>query len=307
MPRIRTIKPEFQNSASMGRVSRDARLTFIELWPQCDDAGRVRGSSRMLASILFPYDDDAVGKMDSWLAELAAQDSIIQYEVDGEQYLAVKAWWHQKIDHPSPSKLPAPPDEKPKKTKARVREDSTKEREPSAKPRAVSSTVPERNGIELPAEASAPVFEEFWMTYPTDKNMSKKAAEKQWQLLPHEKRVDALASIPGFKAYIAANSWYRPIYADRFLSQEKFEGFAIPPDRKAEEAQARVAWGGAAAPLVDEIGPTVFNTWFGDAEFDRGPPAVIRVRKEFAKRYIEQKFASTLRSLYGDTLVEVAA
>lgn len=32
MARIRTIKPEFPQSETMGRVSRDARLLFIQLW-----------------------------------------------------------------------------------------------------------------------------------------------------------------------------------------------------------------------------------------------------------------------------------
>ena len=44
MARIRTIKPEFQNSESIGRLSRDARLTFVLLWPHCDDEGRCRAA-----------------------------------------------------------------------------------------------------------------------------------------------------------------------------------------------------------------------------------------------------------------------
>lgn len=50
MGRIRTIKPEFPHSESMGRVSRDARLTFILLWTLSDDLGRLRGSSRAFCS-----------------------------------------------------------------------------------------------------------------------------------------------------------------------------------------------------------------------------------------------------------------
>jgi hypothetical protein len=57
MGRIRTIKPEFPQSESLARVSRDARLCFVALWTICDDAGRARGNGRMLASLLFPYDE----------------------------------------------------------------------------------------------------------------------------------------------------------------------------------------------------------------------------------------------------------
>ncbi len=109
MARIRTIKPEFPQSESMGRVSRDARLLFVQLWTICDDSGRTRGASRMLASLLFPYDDDAVSLIDGWLAELEREGCLVRYEVDGSTYLQVQKWQqHQKIDKPSASKFPSP-------------------------------------------------------------------------------------------------------------------------------------------------------------------------------------------------------
>jgi len=108
MARIRTIKPEFPQSESMGMVSRDARLLFIQLWTLCDDSGRARAASRMLASLLFPYDDDAPGLISGWLAELEREGCIVRYSADGSQYLQVCNWLnHQKIDKPSASKIPA--------------------------------------------------------------------------------------------------------------------------------------------------------------------------------------------------------
>ena len=77
MARIRTVKPEFPHSESMGRVSRDARLTFIMLWTIADDSGRLRGNSRMLASLLFPYDDDAPHLIDAWLDELDRESRLV--------------------------------------------------------------------------------------------------------------------------------------------------------------------------------------------------------------------------------------
>ena len=107
MGRIRTIKPEFPQSESMGRISRDARLLFILLWTIADDSGRARGSSRMLASLLFPYDDDAGGKIDGWLAELERENCIVRYCVDSNNYLQIHKWLeHQRIDKPSASKIP---------------------------------------------------------------------------------------------------------------------------------------------------------------------------------------------------------
>lgn len=105
--RIRTIKPEFPQSESVGKLSRDARLLFVQLWTIVDDAGRARAASRMLASLLYPYDDDARMLIDHWLGELEAGEHIRRYEVDGSQYLEIVKWLeHQKIDKPSKSRLP---------------------------------------------------------------------------------------------------------------------------------------------------------------------------------------------------------
>lgn len=107
MARIRTIKPEFPQSQSMGKVSRDARLLFIELWTIADDEGRTRAASRMLASLLFPYDDDAPSLIEGWLSELEGVGCIVRYTIEGDDYLEVCKWSdHQKIDRPSKSKFP---------------------------------------------------------------------------------------------------------------------------------------------------------------------------------------------------------
>lgn len=107
MGRIRTIKPDFPQSESMGRVSREARLLFIQLWTISDDSGKTRASSRMLASLLYPYDDDAPTLIEGWLAELSAERCIVQYEIDGSHYLQINNWLiHQKIDKPTKSKIP---------------------------------------------------------------------------------------------------------------------------------------------------------------------------------------------------------
>lgn len=111
MARIRTIKPEFPQSQSMGRVSREARLCFLLMWTLADDSGRLRGNSRMLASLLYPYDDDAKDLIDGWMGELEAEACIYRYEVEGDEYIEIRNWLkHQKIDRPTPSKTPGPED-----------------------------------------------------------------------------------------------------------------------------------------------------------------------------------------------------
>lgn len=107
MGRIRTIKPEFPQSESMGRISREARLLFIQLFTIVDDSGRARASSRLLASLLYPYDSDAPELIDTWLSELNNEGCVTLYDADGNKYLQITNWLkHQKIDKPSPSKIP---------------------------------------------------------------------------------------------------------------------------------------------------------------------------------------------------------
>lgn len=130
MARIRTIKPDFPQSESMGRISRDARLLFVQLWTFADDSGRSRGSSRMLASVLFPFDDDAPNLIDGWMAELERESCVTRYMVDGTTYLQIKNWEkHQKIDKPSPSKIPSAPEKS--EIAHSFREPSLNIREPS--------------------------------------------------------------------------------------------------------------------------------------------------------------------------------
>lgn len=149
MARIRTIKPEFPHSESMGAVSRDARLLFVLLWTIADDSGRLRGNSRLLASLLYPYDGDAGSLLDGWLTELEAQNCLIRYEVGGHSYIQITNWTdHQKIDKPSGSKLPEFVE--PSRSLANIREVSSEE----GKGRERNGVDQEGNGVDRKPEDS---------------------------------------------------------------------------------------------------------------------------------------------------------
>src|SRR6185312_4338126 len=97
----------FPQSETIGRLSRDARLLFVQIWTIADDDGRTRAASRMLASLLYPYDDDAPSLIDGWLGELEDAGCVVRYTHDGTTYLEVVNWLkHQKIDRPTASKIP---------------------------------------------------------------------------------------------------------------------------------------------------------------------------------------------------------
>ena len=148
-------------------------------------------------------------------------------------------------------------------------------------------------------------FEEFWKNYPTDANMSKKQAAAQWHKLPPKRQAEALAAIPAFTAWCTKNSsWYRPVHAARFLSQERFEGFE---KQKAVSRQRHPSWNGSAAALIAEIGEGDFVGYFENTELVAGPPCIIRVKSEWLALNIPEKYAHGLTKVFGEMpRIEVA-
>lgn len=184
-----------------------------------------------------------------------------------------------------------------------------------------SSGDPDANDLRLSAKADgAPnlkpgrkiypePFEEFWRAYPTDALMSKSKAFEKWGRLSLADRAAALTALPGFRAHCAKDLTYRPVHAERFLSQRRFDGFAeiaAASMDTGEGAALRAEWDGRAAALVDAIGPAKFAAWFSGAVFEPGPPTVLRVAKAFAAEWIRGHYAGDLRRLYGDLKIEVA-
>lgn len=112
MARIRTIKPEFRTSSSAKRVSRDARLTFLLLLTEADDEGRFVATPKYLAGSLYPHDDDVTQKrITTWVSELEQVDWVRLYRHDEVLYgVVTKFTLHQKVSHPTASRLPRPPE-----------------------------------------------------------------------------------------------------------------------------------------------------------------------------------------------------
>ncbi len=112
MARIRTIKPDFFESESLAQCSMEARLVFIGLFTIADDEGRLKDLPRKLAGEVFPHDDISPEQMSVWLDELENAHCIARYTHENAHFLHIPHWnAHQKIAHPTPSRLPAPPDE----------------------------------------------------------------------------------------------------------------------------------------------------------------------------------------------------
>lgn len=112
MSRIRTVKPEFFASTSAKGLSLGARLLFVGLFTEVDDEGRAFASTRKIAGNIFPHDEAVTeAQVGQWLDELEAADKMIErYEVGGVRYLQIPKFRnHQRVSHPTPSRLPAHP------------------------------------------------------------------------------------------------------------------------------------------------------------------------------------------------------
>lgn len=87
MPRIRSVHPGLWTDERFASVSPLARLLFVGIWTECDDAGSFEWSPIKLKMRLLPADNaDAV----LLLEELEAAGSVLRYEVDGRQFGAVR-------------------------------------------------------------------------------------------------------------------------------------------------------------------------------------------------------------------------
>ncbi len=154
MARIRTIKPGFWSSEKLGKLPLLARLTVVGLISQADDEGRGRGATRFLMGTIHPYAEDVTE------AALAAAIVVIHaaglaqfYEVSGCRYYALPGWSeHQRIDHPTKSIIPQPPELEPELfgvkalEKSPFSDDSTGPRESSRAPREDSRQEEEGKG-----------------------------------------------------------------------------------------------------------------------------------------------------------------
>jgi hypothetical protein len=112
MARIRTIKPETFTSESISALTLAARWTFVGLWTHVDDEGRCRDNAKIIRGALWPNEDETVTSKDveAHLAELEHAEMICRYEAGGARYIHVVNFHkHQKISHPTPSKLPECP------------------------------------------------------------------------------------------------------------------------------------------------------------------------------------------------------
>jgi hypothetical protein len=109
MARIRTLKPEALQHRKVGRLSDRAFRLWIGMITQADDAGRLVCDPEQLRVVAFAYQPRVTAThVEQALEEILQHDLVRWYQVAGVGYVVFPSWAeHQKIDRPTPSKLPA--------------------------------------------------------------------------------------------------------------------------------------------------------------------------------------------------------
>lgn len=111
MARKRMIDPSIWSDEKLGLLSPLHRLLFIGLFSNADDEGRLPGHPNYVKSLIFPYDNDITPQnVEAMLNDLNSKGFILTYMVNGQRYIQVVNFLkYQKINRPTPSKIPPPP------------------------------------------------------------------------------------------------------------------------------------------------------------------------------------------------------
>ena len=109
--RIRTVKPDFFLSETLGELTPLHRILFEGLWCYADREGRLEDRPRYLKTVILPYDKTDVDRLLQDLCEHPAR-FIIRYQAEGRRYIVVTGFKdHQALNHREPeSCIPEPTD-----------------------------------------------------------------------------------------------------------------------------------------------------------------------------------------------------
>src|SRR5438094_95938 len=112
MPRRRIIDPEFWQDTLMGSLPIGVRLLYIGTWNCADDAGLLELDATRIKLAVFPRDDRIrVPDVAKWLEQLVAVGRLLDYTVEDRRYALVARFHrHQRVDRPTNSRLPRPPE-----------------------------------------------------------------------------------------------------------------------------------------------------------------------------------------------------
>jgi hypothetical protein len=105
--RARNIKPGFFENEKLSELSPYARIIFCGLWCYADREGRFEWRPKRMKALILPYNDV---DFNSELESLCAENFIIQYSTDGNDYGMIPNFLKHQKPHKNekPSEIPPP-------------------------------------------------------------------------------------------------------------------------------------------------------------------------------------------------------
>jgi len=116
------------------------RLLFLGLISFQDDCGRLHGEPHLVKADVFAFDKVGLKTIEKDLKALERAKLLYLYNVEGRRYIQLHGAHHQKLQHPTPSRIPPLPD------RGLLRKLSHNSHEPSVKTSASNGSV----GSEVP-------------------------------------------------------------------------------------------------------------------------------------------------------------
>jgi hypothetical protein len=112
MPRIRTLKPEALQHRKVGKLSDRAFRLWVALITQADDHGRFLVDWDYLKVVIWGYHRKVTTRdVQQAMTEITQTGMVRIWDTGGQRYGYFPSWAdHQRVQHPSPSLLPAPPE-----------------------------------------------------------------------------------------------------------------------------------------------------------------------------------------------------
>lgn len=114
MARIRSLKPDHGTHRKVGPLSdRAYRVWVAGLITQADDEGRLRFDLDEIRTKVFGYHPAVKARhIAAAVQELLDRGLAVLYEAEGGACIEMHDWQdHQAVSHPTPSRLPAPPED----------------------------------------------------------------------------------------------------------------------------------------------------------------------------------------------------
>lgn len=271
MARKRMIDPSIWTDEGMAELTPRQQLLYIGFFSNADDDGRLKASPAALRLILPTlYSAVPTGEIAEDIdAVVGAMRQLIRYEVDGRTYIAFRNYrqW-QRIDKPSASILPGPPDEQedstiirrsfdepseshsvaitPSRKEEKGREEKgVEEKETPPTPQGAREPTPLRQR-DLSPKAQE-LFDRFWRAYP--RRQAKAEAVRWWQRARPDPEIVA-AMLDAIARQLQGGEWQKE--AGRFipmpatwLNQRRWEDETVipharPSNHPAVAAQRRV-------------------------------------------------------------------